>query len=166
MAIPGPKPKPRHLKAVEGNPGKRALKKRDPKPKGGPPGCPTWLPTEGKAEWRRQIAANPTGLITEADRAALAAYCARWAVFVSATRALHTRATGGILVKGYRGQRVKNVLLQIQRDAAADVKSFAAEFGFTPSSRSRIEMPEDPAKTDAAGIMRPTRVREQRPPGR
>jgi P27 family predicted phage terminase small subunit len=160
----GRKPKPTRLKLIEGNPGKRRTNHSEPKPRGGPPGCPSFLPAEAKAEWRRVVAAMPDRFITDADRAALAVYCARWAVFVAATKEIHARGRG-VIVKGYRGSRVKNVALQVQREAAADVKAFAVEFGLTPSARTRIELPK-PSPGDAAGIMRPTRVREPRPPGR
>ena len=47
----GRKPKPTAIKELEGNPGKRKLNKKEPKPEKGMPVCPEWLLPEAKAEW-------------------------------------------------------------------------------------------------------------------
>lgn len=39
----GRKPKPTAIKELEGNPGKRKLNKKEPKPDKGMPVCPEWL---------------------------------------------------------------------------------------------------------------------------
>lgn len=81
----GRKPKPTHLKLLEGNPGKRALNKNEPKPKVKVPSCPRHLVGEARKEWRRISKELLTlNLLTEIDRAALAAYCQAWARWVYA----------------------------------------------------------------------------------
>lgn len=42
---------------------------------------------------------------------------------------------GGILVKGDGGNFVKNPAMQIVRDTAHTIRSYAQEFGLTPSAR-------------------------------
>ena len=67
----GRKPKPTRLKLITGNPGKRRLNEREPKPKAVVPRCPVELCDAAKKEWRRigkQLAV--LGLLTEIDRAA------------------------------------------------------------------------------------------------
>ena len=49
----GRKPKPTAIKELEGNPGKRKLNKKEPKPDKEMPVCPEWLLPEAKAEWER-----------------------------------------------------------------------------------------------------------------
>ena len=46
----GRKPKPTAVKELEGNPGKRKLNRKEPKPDKGMPTCPEWLLPEAKEE--------------------------------------------------------------------------------------------------------------------
>lgn len=81
----GRPPKPTHLKVLEGNPGKRALNKNEPRPQAKIPSCPKHLDKEAKVEWKRiskQLLL--LGLLTEVDRAALAAYCQAWSRWIYA----------------------------------------------------------------------------------
>ena len=146
----GRKPTPTALKVLQGNPGKRPLNRREPKPPPTAPGCPTWLSIEAKAEWRRVVPVlDQLGMLTKVDRAALATYCEEWATFVYAQRLVHEH---GITIKVHEstsldGQTLyfrptKNPALQVARDAADKVRQFASEFGLTPSARTRLEIPE------------------------
>ncbi len=72
----GRKPKPTRLKLIEGNPGKRPINGREPKPPGSLPSCPAHLSATAKTEWKRLARSlNRIGMLTEIDRAAMAAYC-------------------------------------------------------------------------------------------
>ena len=53
MATRGRKPTPTAIKELEGNPGKRPLNTKEPKPAKKAPSCPKWLEPEAKKEWRR-----------------------------------------------------------------------------------------------------------------
>jgi hypothetical protein len=83
MAVRGRKPKPTHLRLVGGNAGKRPIKANEPKPEVAAPQPPPHLNEAAKAEWGRIVGQLlALRLVTELDRAALAAYCvayARWA---------------------------------------------------------------------------------------
>ena len=123
----GRKPKPTALRVLEGNPGKRPLNKSEPKPTAGVPRCPVWIKGEARAEWKRVIAAiGHTGIITHADRSMLAAYCSLWARYKAAAEA------GDDLPISY----------------LTHLRALAAEFGLTPSSRSRLHA-EPPKDKDA-----------------
>src|SRR3990172_1616378 len=78
----GRKPKPSALKRLQGNPGHRKLNRAEHMPDATVPDCPDWLRDEAKAEWERVVfALHECGILTNIDRAALAAYCqayARW----------------------------------------------------------------------------------------
>ena len=78
----GRKPKPTAIKELEGNPGKRKLNKKEPKPEKGMLVCPEWLLPEAKVEWKHlSEKLNQMGVLTEVDMAAFAAYYqsyARW----------------------------------------------------------------------------------------
>ncbi len=82
MGRRGPPPKPTHLKAVTGNPGKRKLNDRESQARKEAPRCPNWLIPEAKRVWRDIVPKlKRLGVLTEVDGQALAAYCqtyARW----------------------------------------------------------------------------------------
>ncbi|HEX5106418.1 MAG TPA: phage terminase small subunit P27 family [Pirellulaceae bacterium] len=81
----GRKPKPTLLKLLDGNPGKRPLNEREPVALQGLPAPPQWLDAEAKAEWERIIPdLAEMGVLSRADRPALAAYCTAWSRWVEA----------------------------------------------------------------------------------
>jgi len=85
----GRKPKPTHLKLLEGNPDKRAINGAEPQPARGIPTCPAHLSPPAKAEWKRLAQdLHRIGLLTLVDRGALAAYCQSWGRWVEAERKL------------------------------------------------------------------------------
>ena len=82
--MPGPAPKPTALKLVQGNPGKRALNKSEPK-FGGTPKCPDWLTPDAKAEWKRVVKElSALDMLRGVDSSALAAYCQNYSRWKSA----------------------------------------------------------------------------------
>ena len=85
----GRKPVPTAIKLANGNPGKRPLNPREPKPVTSIPTCPAHLMPTAKAEWKRLARyLHDLGVISELDRAALAAYCQAYGRWVEAERRL------------------------------------------------------------------------------
>ena len=141
---PGTKPKPTHLKLVTGNPGKRALNRKEAKAKAAIPAPPHHLTADAVEEWNR-VATElyNLGILSEIDRAALAAYAMAYGRWVQAERAIAKMAekdqlTGGLMIKTSNGNAIQNPLVGTANKAAADMMRYAAEFGMTPSARSRI----------------------------
>lgn len=157
----GRKPKPTALKVLQGNPGKRPLNRNEPKPTPTAPGCPTWLSPEAKAEWRRVVPElDRIGMLTRVDRAALATYCEVWATFVTAQRDLHENGIRLLAVEQVTedgtkvyAKAIKNPSVLVAKDAAAQVRQFCAEFGLTPSSRARIDLPEPDSEDDLSRLL-------------
>ncbi len=136
----GPAPKPARLRLLEGNPGKRPLPKNEPRPRPVAPSRPAWLLPEAKREWSRVAPElERLGLLTVVDRAALAGYCQAWAQAVQAEDVLRREGLTFTTPNGYVQQRPE---VAIAQKAWQAVKSFAAEFGLTPSSRTRLSLPE------------------------
>jgi P27 family predicted phage terminase small subunit len=147
----GRKPKPTHLKLVTGNPGKRRLNPAEPRPaSAGVPAPPAELSDEAKTEWRRVARGlHRIGLLTGVDRAALAAYCQAWGRWRQAEHALAEMAmrdplTRALMVRTKDGNLIQNPLVGIANKAMADMVRYAAEFGMTPSARSRIGAAPNP----------------------
>jgi P27 family predicted phage terminase small subunit len=138
----GRKPLPTAVKELRGNPGKRALNKNEPKPRAALPRAPRWLDEVGKKKWKttsRML--YRLGLLTEADVDALAAYCDCHSTMMLAKTAIKEH---GVYVSGAQGQNVKNPAFSILETAKAQMKMYQVEFGMTPSSRSRVKLPDKP----------------------
>lgn len=136
MALRGRKPTPTAIKKLEGNPGKRPLNDKEPKPERKAPPCPKWLDKEAKREWKRLASKmEMMGVLTEVDMAAFAGYCqsyARWREneeFISKNGSL-VRTPSGYWQQVPQVSMAQQYLKQMGR--------FAEQFGLTPASRSRI----------------------------
>lgn len=134
--------KPTRLKELAGNPGKRAVNKAEPKPKGGAE-PPKTLTKDALAIWKRVVGAMPVATYTAADEAHLAAYCE--------AVALHRRATAmidqqGMTVPGSTGQITISPFVKIQADQARLMVTLGSRLGLDPSSRQSLHV-EDSDRT-------------------
>ena len=132
----GPPPTPTRLKLLRGNPSKRPLNNKEPKPRITIPSCPKHLNQEARKEWRRitrELAA--LGLISNLDRAALAAYCDAYARWVEASENVRQF---GLILKSPSGYPIQSPYLAILNKAIEQMRVFLVEFGMTAASRSRI----------------------------
>lgn len=152
MGRRGPAPKSARLKLLEGNPGKRPLKKGDPASgtrqsarTARPPAYPTWLGPAAKTEWQRlapELARS--GLLTVLDQAAFALYCETYAQWLECQRALAELGRTYITVSGRLVERPE---VEMARKYGRLVRELGAEFGLTPGGRARLSLP-DPNAVD------------------
>ncbi|MDL1909714.1 phage terminase small subunit P27 family [Chloroflexi bacterium CFX6] len=134
----GRKPKPTKLKKLEGNPGKRKLNMKEPKPTVSIPSCPAHLKGEARQEWNRIVKElYALGILVQMDRAALASYCGAYGHWVDAEKHL---AKEDAVILTDKGNLVQNPYMQIAKRSMDQMVKFAAEFGMTPSSRSRVKV--------------------------
>jgi P27 family predicted phage terminase small subunit len=142
--VPGPPPKPTALKRLQGNPGKRALPKGEPQPELGAPTRPAWLLPEAKREWARIVPElERLGLLAKVDRALIASYCQCWARYVEAQQDIAENGSTFTTDKGYEGPRPS---VGIAAKMLEKLLAISARFGFTPSDRARIHVPEPEQK--------------------
>ena len=135
----GRKPKPTILKKIQGNPGKRALPKREPKPQSEvrrPYGLGKGLQDRFWKDHAPEL--ERLGVLTGVDTAAFRLMAEHYAFAVQAAQEL--REGGSLTVEGREGPK-KHPLLQALRDNSQMFKAFAVEFGMTPSSRARLQLP-------------------------
>lgn len=134
--------KPTALKLLQGNPGGRRLNTREPRPETGAPTRPEWLDAEAKREWSRVVPELARlGLLAKIDRGLIAAYCQTWAQYVRAVKVIERLGMTFETASGYLTQRPE---VGIANAALAKMLSLSAKFGFTPSDRARIVVPEAP----------------------
>ena len=160
MGAPGRKPKPTNLKRLAGNPGHRPLNEHEPQSQAASTRAPRGrLPVEGKRLWR-YLAPRlaELGLLTEMDTTALEMMCLHYATAVQAERLIRRE---GLVTTGVRGGLVKHPAVQILRDSSTAFRQYAEQFGLTPSSRARIElpMPDEPDELERLLFGRQVEVR-------
>ena len=80
------------------------------------------------------------GLLSRADRPALAAYCTAWSRLVEAEGMV--KKFGAIVKSPEKGFPMKSPYLSIADQAMETMRKLMVEFGLTPSSRSRIKVPD------------------------
>jgi P27 family predicted phage terminase small subunit len=132
----GPPKKPTAWRRAEGNRGKRAWNRAEPKPPEGTPDCPEHLGEEARAEWYRLVDTLVSmGVITIVDRAVLAAYCQAYGRWVEAEQKLQETP---VLFKTPSGYIQQSPWLNIANRQMELMGRYMAEIGLTPASRSRI----------------------------
>lgn len=133
----GRKAKPTALKELEGNPGKRALNQKEPKPKVAIPECPAQLKGDARVEWKRITKQLfPLGVISELDRAALTSYCIAWGTLLKAIKMIEKEHE---VIISENGGAYQNPWVSIRNKAMEQILKHSSEFGMTPSSRARIK---------------------------
>lgn len=115
------KPQPTELKRRAGNPGKRPLPTDEPQAPAGRPRTPSWLdPIGTRAFLRLRQHLETLGIASEVDEMAL--------------------ALAADIFSQYRRKRDWKL--------AARLQSLLAEFGLTPSSRTKVKLPRKPSKSE------------------
>jgi P27 family predicted phage terminase small subunit len=132
----GRKPRPTALKRLDGNPGKRALNHAEPVPPPGLPDCPEHLSEHACAEWHRLAEAlHGMGVLTLADRAALAAYCQAYGRWVEAEEKLKETPA---MIRTPSGYVQQSPWMSVANKQLELMGRYMAELGLTPAARSRI----------------------------
>lgn len=151
MGKRGPAAKPTALKVIEGVKPSRVNTAEPVAGTGAdldfrvPPGG---MSARAVVVWERVVPhLQAMGLAKEVDQDMLVAYCEAVAVHQQATEELRGQP---LMVPGARGGEVRNPLLVVQRDAAAQIRMLAREFGLSPSARSDLTSDRKAAPGGAA----------------
>jgi P27 family predicted phage terminase small subunit len=137
-------PVPTALKVIRGNPGKRPINRNEPQPSRHVV-MPEWLSPEAQRHWpavAEQL--HAAGLLTAIDTTALGLYCEAFARWKHANAQI---VKYGTVVKSPNGFPIQSPYLAIANKAHDQMTKLLAEFGMTPSSRSRCTI----AKSDDPG---------------
>jgi P27 family predicted phage terminase small subunit len=134
----GRKPKPTHLRKLEGNREHRPLNEREPQPTGSLV-KPDIVTGEAAKEWDRLVSAMPDGLYTSADAPVLAVYCIAWVIY---RNSLAVISREGMFATGSMGQKTVHPALLIQAKQAEVILRAADRLGMSPVARTRLSMGE------------------------
>lgn len=135
------RPKPSAEKKLTGNPGHRPENKHEPVFEGGT-SPPKWLDSYAKTEWKRlgpKLSVN--GMLTPADRVAFTAYV----IGFSLARRAHNdlELLEGLTIKTDTGVVKTRPQVDVLLRSLDTCRKFLIEFGLTPASRSKLEIPKD-----------------------
>jgi P27 family predicted phage terminase small subunit len=112
----------------------------------GRPPMPRNLPPEAKAEWRRIVGElEAAGLLATIDRAVLVRYCIAWSDWVELQRLLEH---SGKLLKGARGNLVRNPLWFMKQDAEQTLAELGRQLCLSPMARLRAGIKHEPPKEE------------------
>lgn len=139
--MPGRKRVPTHLKIMRGNPGGRPLNHREPIPRGNLKEAPEWMTEDQKAAWNYAIENAPAGLLKKLDASVLVT----WVI----AQDLHRTASQHVSEHGRTVVNEKTLCVSISPEvniiekASGIMIRSASELGFTPASRSKVQLPPD-----------------------
>lgn len=149
MSTKGRKPKPTSLKELQGNPGKRPLNAREPKPKTAVK-RPRGLTGLRRAFWDEHAPElERLQILTGVDSPAFRLMTEAYAIALEAAAELRH---DGFTVQGRDGEK-KNPVASVWRDNATLFKSLATEFGMTPSARARLRLPDEAEQLTLADML-------------
>lgn len=146
MGARGPKPKPTHLKVIEGERESR-INRDEPLPSEGKARKPDGMTAGASAVWD-EIAPDlmNKGCLTTWDVYAFEALCEAISNFRECRDLLHSHNSGEgkFMERGGGGGLIKSPYHQMMRDHIETVAKLGSRFGFTPGDRANldIKMPE------------------------
>lgn len=141
----GRKPKPAAEKKLSGNPGRRKINKREPKPPEGVPRCPPHLSDGAKKIWYELAGvASPMGILSLADVWSFEVLVCAIARYRIASGCVHEE---GMLVPN-GSIKQKSPWLNILKDAEGTINTFGSKFGLSPADRARLTIGNDEDEED------------------
>lgn len=141
MGRRGPPPKPSNLKVLHGTYRSDRAPANEPKPRSVAMPCPSYLTRDAKRVWRKVAPElKALGLLTKIDGELLAVYCQTFADWLSYKGKLQEYGDVQILRDDEGNPRYvqPSPYVGMAHKAALLLRSIAQEFGFSPSSRTRI----------------------------
>jgi len=139
-------------KKAEGNRGKRELNIREPKALPGEPPIPKFLNEAARKLWPEICAMlNQNQVLFKTDALAIAALCSSLVLFRRADEAIAKYGALCAELDELTGVAVlrTNPAVRVRSDALRHLRSSWQAFGLDPSSRSGIELPENPKSASA-----------------
>lgn len=146
MGKRGPRPEPTVLKIAKGNPGCRALNKREAKPSRNAIEPPEYLSGKSLEKWNHlEPILNPCGLLTQADVETLGRYCTMWEQWVKYLEQCR-RGLDVLVLKDDKGKvkymQTSPAASQLNK-LAQSLLRIEQEFGMTPSARTGIDATDE-----------------------
>ncbi len=146
MSNPGTKPKPTALRLLEGDKHTERINKNEPKPSDSSLVSPVWLTDEGIKLWNNYASVfKNLNTFKKTDEMSFATWCQEMGRYIE--------LQGIITTKGYTTTNIRNgdkaiPEMAMARECLKNARALAIEFGMTPSSRSKLSVPDGSGETD------------------
>lgn len=145
----GRKPTPSHLKVVRGTVRGDRANPNEPAPQRLRVSAPAHMSDKGREAWGYVVGIlDRMGVLTEADALAVELLCEARADWLTARDEI--AAAGGETYTTEAGLIKAHPAVAMRNDAARRMQSLLAEFGMSPSSRSRVSAADADDKDDPA----------------
>ncbi len=138
--MPGRKPLPTAIKKIKGTLQKCRANSCEPKPCGTLGEPPDYMSDTAKEAWRYAVINAPAGLLSSLDAAVLERWANCAGMYREALAKINRSGVSGMLIKTPSGILRRSPLMDVIRDLALEMKGYEAEMGFTPASRSRVQI--------------------------
>ena len=144
----GRKPLPVAVKKIKGTLQKCRTNPNEPKPAGILCDPPEYMSESAKEAWRYAVANSPPGLLSALDGAVLERWANCSGLYREALSKINLAGVSGMLVKTPSGILRRSPLMDVIRDLALEMRGYESEMGFTPASRSRVQVAQAALSTD------------------
>ena len=144
----GRKPLPVAVKKIKGTLQKCRTNPNEPRPQGllGEP--PEYMSEIAKEAWTYAINNAPPGLFSSLDAAVLERWANCAGLYREALAKINRSGVAGMIIKTPSGILRRSPLMVVIRDLAQEMRGYESEMGFTPASRSRVQVSPEQASQD------------------
>jgi P27 family predicted phage terminase small subunit len=147
VVMRGRRPEPTIIKKLH-NVEPRRINQLEPRPKSGLPEPPAHFSAEQLAVWVQAVESAPPGLLSPADAALLETWVVAWCLHRRASVELE-RSTLTVPSASDPARRMPSPLVTVIAKTSAIMARAVMELGFSPTSRSKVEVrprvePHDP----------------------
>ena len=146
--MPGRKPLPTAIKKIKGTLQKCRTNPNEPRPTGVLCDPPEYMADSAKEAWYYAVANSPPGLLSALDGAVLERWANCSGMYREALAKINRSGVSGMLMKTPSGFLRRSPLMDVIRDLALEMKGYEAEMGFTPASRSRVQVMQHAQRDD------------------
>ena len=146
--MPGRKPLPVAVKKIKGTLQKCRTNPHEPRPTGQLGEPPEYMSDIAKEAWTYAVLNAPKGLLSSLDASVLERWANCAGLYREALAKINRSGVAGMIIKTPSGILRRSPLMDVIRDLALEMKGYESEMGFTPASRSRVQVAQEQKHSD------------------
>ncbi len=144
----GRKPLPIAVKKIKGTLQKCRTNAKEPRPQGRLGEPPDYMSEIAKEAWTYAVQNAPPGLLSSLDATVLERWANCAGLYREALAKINRSGVSGMIIKTPSGILRRSPLMDVIRDLALEMKGYESEMGFTPASRSKVQITPDRPDAD------------------
>ena len=144
----GRKPLPVAVKKIKGTLQKCRTNAKEPRPQGRLGEPPEYMSEIAKEAWTYAVQNAPPGLLSSLDATVLERWANCAGLYREALAKINRSGVSGMIIKTPSGILRRSPLMDVIRDLALEMKGYESEMGFTPASRSKVQVTQDQHEAD------------------